>query len=383
MAFDLTSKDENARPRLAKFIDNFTSNNFQSAYKITYGGNSLDSHRYRSWEHCRQRFINARGTSPSQQEKEELALHLAFYLASWGMYRGSSFLLSLDYTVHLPVVDIALKNVYDKLFQSDSLIVQDQKKYLTLMFGEDGKGGIVGELRDYLALWRNEVKRVGAATTEDEGEDTALAEGSVRGGFTLDDVSTVLITKILMGVFGCIPAYDRYVMDGLGVQGIQKTFNKKGVGELLNHVVNDEKVYNNINDVRSEMIKANQGYTTFDLNNYTFMKMVDMLFWEIGAGQVVEVSTRRGASFDEGCIGEFNCLVKQVESGNISQPPYTLDAGCKRFKSSNIGSLLMCVCEELKDNADIKSRKTNIKDAIKNLRDGWLATVCYTKKFVK
>ena len=28
-----------------------------------------------------------------------------FYLASWGMYRGSGFLLKHDYTIHLAVID--------------------------------------------------------------------------------------------------------------------------------------------------------------------------------------------------------------------------------------------------------------------------------------
>ena len=47
--------------------------------------------RSRSWEHCYRVFRDAR-TDPSP-DYDYLSLHLAFYLASWGMYRGSSFLL--------------------------------------------------------------------------------------------------------------------------------------------------------------------------------------------------------------------------------------------------------------------------------------------------
>ena len=36
---------------------------------------------------------------------DEAALQLGFYLASWGMYRGSSFLLRRTYTVHEEVVE--------------------------------------------------------------------------------------------------------------------------------------------------------------------------------------------------------------------------------------------------------------------------------------
>ena len=44
--------------------------------------------RSRSWEHCYRVFRDAR-TDPSP-DYDYLSLHLAFYLASWGMYRGSS-----------------------------------------------------------------------------------------------------------------------------------------------------------------------------------------------------------------------------------------------------------------------------------------------------
>ena len=50
--------------------------------------------RYRSWEYCYSSFGEARtGTI----DVDYLSLQLAFYLASWGMYRGSSFLLQKDY----------------------------------------------------------------------------------------------------------------------------------------------------------------------------------------------------------------------------------------------------------------------------------------------
>ena len=41
-----------------------------------------------------------------------MALHLGFYLASWGMYRGSTGLLQKDYQIHIEAVSI-IKNYYD------------------------------------------------------------------------------------------------------------------------------------------------------------------------------------------------------------------------------------------------------------------------------
>lgn len=84
-----------------------SSTEFYNDLKIDENG------RYRSWEHCYSHFIKARGSKVI--DYDYLSLQLAFYLASWGMYRGSSFLLQKDYKVHIPVVKELLSNEYDAL----------------------------------------------------------------------------------------------------------------------------------------------------------------------------------------------------------------------------------------------------------------------------
>lgn len=75
--------------------------------------NMSDPHgRYLSWEHCYKVFLENRDAN-DEQAINHLALHLAFYLASWGMYRGSSFLLQKDYKVHIPVVKIIQQKNFD------------------------------------------------------------------------------------------------------------------------------------------------------------------------------------------------------------------------------------------------------------------------------
>ena len=71
------------------------------AFQGTMAG---EHHRYRSWEHCYGYFHR---TTPSDiaADRQQAALQLGFYLASWGMYRGSSFLLQHAYTAHLGVID--------------------------------------------------------------------------------------------------------------------------------------------------------------------------------------------------------------------------------------------------------------------------------------
>lgn len=73
-----------------------------------------DSHaRYRSWKHCYSSFYQAR--QKKKVDEDYLSLQLSFYLASWGMYRDSSFLLQKDYKIHIPVVQEILESKYDSL----------------------------------------------------------------------------------------------------------------------------------------------------------------------------------------------------------------------------------------------------------------------------
>lgn len=70
------------------------------------------STRYRSWEYCYEYFLRDR----QQIDIKDACLNLAFYLASWGMYRGSSFLLQQDYIIH----DLAVNKILSqkKYFQN-------------------------------------------------------------------------------------------------------------------------------------------------------------------------------------------------------------------------------------------------------------------------
>ena len=198
--------------------------------------------RSRSWEHCYRVFRDAR-TDPSP-DYDYLSLHLAFYLASWGMYRGSSFLLQKDYKVLSPVVEKVLKPEYDCLF---GVACTDLRN--------DDIRAQLKELYDYIADYyfrpiRNEV-----------------AERKVPSS-----VSPVLITKILMGTLGCVPAYDRFFVDGIKTYKVTtQEYSPKSVLKLVDF-------YEAHNDRLEE---ARRGMRTEDLT-YPQMKLLDMGFWQIG-----------------------------------------------------------------------------------------------------
>ena len=68
---------------------------------------SKTTHRFLSWDICYEKF-------QSTTNDDLLSLHLAFFLASWGMYRGSSQLLQNNYLIHREAVQIILSNPHPK-----------------------------------------------------------------------------------------------------------------------------------------------------------------------------------------------------------------------------------------------------------------------------
>ena len=63
------------------------------------------NHRFKSWEYCYTAFGNL-------DSVDYLSLHLAFYLASWGMYRGSCGIFWKDYKIHIKTID-TIRNFYN------------------------------------------------------------------------------------------------------------------------------------------------------------------------------------------------------------------------------------------------------------------------------
>ena len=197
--------------------------------------------RSRSWEHCYRVFRDAR-TDPSP-DYDYLSLHLAFYLASWGMYRGSSFLLQKDYKVLSPIVEKVLKPEYDCLFGLACTDVRESEVQDRLE-----------KLSDYIAAHFRPIR--------DE----------VAGRKVASSVSPVLITKILMGTLGCVPAYDRFFEEGARHLGLEKkSYNEDSLLELADF-------YEEHNDCLEE---ARRGMRTDDLI-YPQMKLLDMGFWQVG-----------------------------------------------------------------------------------------------------
>ena len=202
------------------------------AYHGDLAGN--EHHRYRSWEHC-YRFFQRLTPSEMASQRDSAALQLGFYLASWGMYRGSSFLLQHAYTVHLGVIDclaaLRFSSLWEREFGSD-------KNDLTLV-------------PTVLAVIR------------------AIREAYAPFGQPTD----TLVTKVILGTLGCLPACDRYFLDGFKSQGFSYSYlNEPFVKRILLFCGN------NLADLRGEQERIERSSGV----HYPIMKLVDMYFWQLG-----------------------------------------------------------------------------------------------------
>jgi hypothetical protein len=142
-------------------------------------------HRYRCWEHCYQ-FFRSKTRQALVADKSGAALQLGFYLASWGMYRGSSFLLQRAYTVHEAVVE-----------------------------------RLAGP--EFSELWNNEV---GSEPPDARLVQQILAAvAAVKEAYAPFGVATdTFTTKVLLGTIACVRPCDRFFIDGFKKSGRQYSY---------------------------------------------------------------------------------------------------------------------------------------------------------------
>ncbi len=201
-----------------------------------------ENQRYKSWEHCYLFFRNHENIN-SEKNKDLACLNLAFYLASWGMYRGSSFLLQKDYKVHIYTINTILNSKYNSLWNYNTDIEFDDD-YVDLVM--EAKKDISKSYIDNIMLVNNRKANI--------------------------NVTDTLVTKIMLGTFGCVPAYDEYFRKGLKFHDFNSCrFGKKSLSEIIDFY----KYYKN----KFEKIKR---ITERDGLIYPPMKLVDMYFWEVG-----------------------------------------------------------------------------------------------------
>lgn len=201
----------------------------------SYLGKRGREERYTSFDYCFNYFQEhrERNTLPELVRGDALqisCLHLGFYLASWGMLRGSSGLLQRSVRAFVPAIEV-IANAPPEIWEIDANL-----------YG-DGSCPVIFET----------ARRIRSALP--------------------NAASDILVTKIMLGTFGCVPAFDTFFKKGFGAS----TFGPKalrGIGEFYNA---NSKV---IERSRVETLDFTPGTPTG--RRYTRAKVIDMIFFTAG-----------------------------------------------------------------------------------------------------
>jgi hypothetical protein len=193
--------------------------------------------RYASFDYCYNYFQDAREAVETdrladEDRRQSSCLQLGFYLASWGMMRGSGDLLQNSVRGLVPVVEQIAE-------ESTSTWDLDADSY-------------AHSAEAVLALSR----RIGRAFQASEV-----------------DASDTLLTKTMLGVFGCVPAFDRYFRVGFHCQSLCKGALRK-IGEFY------EDNQAEIDAVQVPTLDFLTGDET--KRQYSQAKIIDMVFFQEG-----------------------------------------------------------------------------------------------------
>lgn len=207
------------------------------------------AYRYASYDFCYNYFHNVRGDA-LLEDMEKSCYAIGFYLASWGMYRGSSFILERSAFYYKGLIEYLASIENDSIWEIDvnnynedgnyDKILKVYKKIESLIFPENHNG--------------------------DEGQKNHLT----------------MVTKIMMGVFGCIPAFDQYF-----IKTFKRLLPRRFPTEQNNVTILSLSALEKIFDfyqANQENIDADHNQRkTIDFNtgnstncNYTKAKLIDM-----------------------------------------------------------------------------------------------------------
>lgn len=191
--------------------------------------------RYASFDYCFNYFQDFYDdgrleelTTPAHMQTA--CLQLGFYLASWGMFRGKAELLNHSAKRLVPVI-----------------------------------GAIAAAPAE---VWTIDADDYGTAAQHVLFQVARQLRAVLPGG-----QSTTLVTKTMLGVFGCVPAYDRFFRVGFGAA----TFGPKSLRNIEAYCrANADAIERH----RVPTLDFATGATTH--RRYTKAKVIDMVFFTAG-----------------------------------------------------------------------------------------------------
>ena len=199
--------------------------------------------RFTSFDYC-YNYFRAAKSNELTQDIEKSCLTLGFYLASWGMLRGSSFLLGKSAKYFQPTIEY-ISELDKSVWYIDIDTYNDDNIQEIIKIYSNIKGTLI------------------------KGKNTDLT----------------LITKVLLGVFGFVPAFDQYFCDTF--RSIFKDYDC-GFRKLNTKSLKYIKIFYENNKIEIDNISNNTFTTDFITGqktaiNYPKAKIIDMYGFTVRA----------------------------------------------------------------------------------------------------
>lgn len=213
-----------------------------------------ENNRYRSFDYCYSYFMYLQ---PENYDMEKSCYVLMAFLASWGMLRGSSVLLSKNVTSYKPIIKFIIE-----MKQKDNYHNSKKTKfeyYRTLDLTVDEHDEFAKNVAELILELMPVVEEL---YTKDNGNIAEVDTG---------------ISKILMGIFG-YPALDGYVMKAFEIKGFRYNSKKETIKNCFQKIVDKYKDIGEIN-IQHKVIKFDGTETDI---NYSQAKLMDVYGFEFG-----------------------------------------------------------------------------------------------------
>lgn len=231
----------------------------------------------------------ARKKDLTDSDYDYMALNLAFYLASWGMYRGSSFLLDKSYKIHIKPVKL--------IFSKDELWKGSLSSSELTAFGKE------------------------LANVYGVGDKVRASNDGISGNMT-----DTLFTKILLGLTGNVIAYDRYCKTALSSLGFGKNFFRTNRDTSWDRLRNDgfETLADVLSDIKASYpkveFKDSRYVQTSEYVPYPDAKNVDMFLFVLGgicdAVECISNTKSKESKKKAGKAFLLNCFKKGLSLDN-------------------------------------------------------------------
>lgn len=191
--------------------------------------------RYASFDYCYNYFHPSNGIN-LRFDIEKSCMSLGFYLASWGMFRGSSFILSKSAKNFEPLIEY-IEELPNKAWEIDANNFDVENIEFLIEIYNNIKELLIPDKKAHLTL----------------------------------------VTKIMLGVFGSVPAYDQFFKKTFGNIFKGKCgftrFNKSSLKCIAEFYKSNEAVIQNLSN-DSKIFEFKSGKT--GNLNYTRSKIIDM-----------------------------------------------------------------------------------------------------------